>query len=154
VALLKTHDKAPDFNLINQAGDIVKLSTFRGHTLLLYFYPRAGTPGCTRQAAFVRDARDELKALGITVVGVSPDKTEALQRFAEKNRLEFSLLSDPDRSAAKAYGAWGKKTMYGKSVEGIIRSAFFIDKTGFVQNAWYKIKPEDMVPFAMNVLKK
>jgi peroxiredoxin Q/BCP len=141
-------DQAPDFELPDQNGNLVKLADFRGRKLLLYFYPKADTPGCTRQACSIRDARQELAALGLAVVGISPDAPARQKKFDDKYGLTFPLLADPERRTARAYGAWGEKNMYGKKVEGIIRSSFLIDAAGRIIQAWYKVSPEDTVPKA------
>ena len=143
---LKIGDRAPEFQLPDQNDVIVSLKDFRGIKLLLYFYPQADTSGCTKQACSVRDAMPDLKSLGIAVVGISPDKPEKQKKFDEKYSLGFPLLSDPDHSVAKAYGAWGEKKMYGKVYEGIIRSAFLIGPDGKIIGVWYKVAPADTVP--------
>ena len=147
---LKPGDKAPDFKLSDQDGNIVKLSDFKGKKLLLYFYPKASTPGCTVQACSVSDSLMTLKKKGISSVGISPDPPEKQKKFDEKKSLGFPLLSDEDHSVAEAYGAWGKKSMYGKIFNGIIRSSFLIDEKSKIIEAWYKVKPKDTVS---NVLK-
>lgn len=149
---LTTGDPAPNFELMDQNGNPVKLSDFQGQKLLLYFYPRADTPGCTRQACSIRDARQELAALGLAVVGISPDAPAKQKKFDDKYGLTFPLLADTDRRTAQAYGAWGEKSMYGKKVEGIIRSSFLIDAAGRIIQAWYKVSPEDTVPKAREAL--
>jgi peroxiredoxin Q/BCP len=141
MAKLSTGSKAPTFSLLDQAGDPVKLADQKGVDVLLYFYPKADTPGCTRQACGLRDIA---KSLGDTVViGISPDTPAALAKFADKYSLNFTLLSDLDHSIAEAYGVWVEKNNYGKKYMGIERSAFLIDAKGVVQKAWYRIKPED-----------
>lgn len=145
-------DPAPYFELADQNGNLVKLSDFHGRKLLLYFYPKADTPGCTRQACSVRDAREELADLGLTVVGISPDPPARQQKFDDKYGLAFPLLADTERRTARAYGAWGEKNMYGKKVEGIIRSSFLIDEAGKIIRAWYQVSPEDTVPKAREAL--
>ncbi|MCE5252341.1 thioredoxin-dependent thiol peroxidase [bacterium] len=149
---LKPGDKAPAFSLTDQHGNTVSLQDFRGRKLLVYFYPKADTPGCTRQACSVRDARPDLSKLGIAAVGISPDMPDRQKKFDGKYSLDFPLLSDPDHAAAEAYGVWGEKSMYGKKVMGIVRSSFLIDETGKVLQAWYKVKPEDTVPNALKAL--
>ncbi len=139
-------DPAPDFALADQNGNPVRLADFRGRKLLLYFYPKADTPGCTRQACSVRDARQELADLGLAAVGVSPDPSEKQKKFDEKYGLSFPLLADPDHRVAEAYGVWGEKTMYGRKVQGLTRSSFLIDETGSIARAWYKVSPDDTVP--------
>ena len=150
--VLKPGDKAPSFKLRDQDGNHVKLSDFKGVRLLVYFYPRADTPGCTRQACSIRDNRPDLTGLDVAAVGISPDKPEKLKRFDRKHDLRFPLLSDPDRAVAEAFGAFGEKKSRGKVTMGIIRSSFLIDGKGRVQGAWYKVKPEDTVPKALDAI--
>jgi peroxiredoxin Q/BCP len=152
MATLSVGDKAPAFSLKDQTGNEVSLSDFKGRKLLLYFYPKADTPGCTTQSVCVRDAAAELAQAGAAVLGISPDVPEKQKRFDEKHSLGFPLLSDPDHQAAQAYGAWGKKSMYGKTYEGIIRSSFLIDENGRILQASYKVKPQDTVPNARKAL--
>lgn len=142
-------DRAPDFTLFDQDGSPVSLSDFKGDRLLLYFYPRANTPGCTQQSCSVSESRVELRAKGIEAVGISPDAPAAQKKFDEKHSLGFPLLSDPDYAVAKAYGAFGVKNMYGKKKEGIVRSSFLIDGQLNVVEAWYKVKPDATVPNAL-----
>lgn len=149
---LNVGDSAPDFALVDQENKIVKLSDFKGRKLLLYFYPKADTPGCTKQACQIRDARTELAELGVAALGISPDKPSTQKKFAGKYGLEFPLLSDPDHVAAEAYGAWGEKTVYGQTSMGIIRSSFLIDENGKIMGAWYKVKPDETVPLAQKAL--
>ena len=145
-------DPAPDFELLDQNGRVVKLADFRGRKLLLYFYPQADTPGCTRQACSVRDARQGLSDLGLAVVGISPDPTPKQKKFDDKYGLTFPLLADTERQTAAAYGAWGEKNMYGKKVDGLIRSSFLLDEAGKIIQAWYKVRPEDTVLKARQAL--
>lgn len=152
MATLNTGDKAPPFSLLDQEGNKVSLSDFKGSKLLLYFYPKADTPGCTKQACSIRDASKEFNKLGAAAVGVSPDQPPKQKKFDDKYNLGFPLLSDPDNKVAKAYGAWGEKSMYGKKYEGIIRSSFVIDGKGKILQAFYKVKPLDTVPNAAEVL--
>ena len=138
---LEPGDKAPAFTLLDQQGNTVKLSDFKGRKVLVYFYPKADTPGCTTQACGLRDARTEI---GDTVVlGISPDKPEKQAKFDAKYELGFPLLSDPDHAVADAYGAWGERSMYGKKYMGIVRSAFLVDEKGKISHAWPKISPKD-----------
>jgi thioredoxin-dependent peroxiredoxin len=146
MAKLKIGDKAPPFKLMDQNGKVLKLSNLKGKKVLLYFYPKADTPGCTKQACNVRDAALDLRVDGVTAIGISPDKPEKQKNFDEKHGLGFPLLSDEDHAIAKAYGVWGEKKMYGKSYEGIIRSSFLIDENGIILDAWYKVSPADTVP--------
>lgn len=138
---LKQGEEAPGFSLPDQSGETVSLSSYRGQKVLVYFYPRADTPGCTKQACSVRDNAPKLTQAGIVTVGISPDKPEDQGKFDLKYSLGFKLLSDPDHIVAAAYGAWG---------EGIIRSSFLIDEQGKVVEAWYKVKPEATVSQALD----
>jgi len=150
---LNAGDKAPDFRLSDQDEKDVNLVDYKGRKLLLYFYPKADTPGCTKQACNVRDAREELADLGVDVIGISPDAPAKQKKFNDKHGLGFSLLSDQDNAIAKAYGAWGEKSMYGKKYEGIIRSCLLIDEDGKIVETWYKISPKDTVPKALEAMK-
>lgn len=151
---LNPGDPAPDFQLQDQNGNPVSLADFQGKKLLVYFYPKADTPGCTRQACSVRDARPELAGLGLAVVGISPDAPEKQKKFDAKYGLTFTLLSDPDHRVAEAYGVWAEKSMYGKKTFGIVRSSFLIDEEGKIVQTWYKVSPEDTVPQAREALGK
>ena len=152
MAQLRPGAAAPAFSLIDQDGNTVSLGEFTGKKLLLYFYPKADTPGCTAQACSIRDEMPNLSGLGIAAIGISPDKPEKLKDFKAKYNLNFPLLSDPEHKTADAYGTWGKKSMYGKEYEGIIRSSFLLDEKGKVMQAWYKVSPKDTVPFAKGEL--
>ncbi len=140
--MLEVGHAAPSFTLTDQHGASVSLENLKGSKVLVYFYPKADTPGCTTQACGLRDALPELGE-GVVVLGISPDKEAALARFDTKYTLGFPLLSDPDHATADAYGAWGERKMYGKSYMGIIRSAFLIDEKGRLAQVWYKISPKD-----------
>ena len=137
---LEVSDKAPAFSLPDADGNTVKLSDFKGRKVIVYFYPAASTPGCTKQACDFRDSLADLKKAGLDVVGISPDKPEKLARFREKEGLTFPLLSDPDRKVLIEWGTFGEKTMYGKTVQGVIRSTFVIDEKGKVEVAQYNVK--------------
>jgi len=152
MAKLAVGDRAPAFSLKDQSDQKVSLSDFKGRKLLLYFYPKADTPGCTRQSVCIRDATVELAQAGVAVLGISPDAPDRQKRFDEKHSLGFPLLSDPDHRTAQAYGAWGKESIYGKTYEGIIRSSFLLDEDGRILQASYKVKPEDTVPNARQAL--
>jgi peroxiredoxin Q/BCP len=150
---LTAGNPAPDFAVADQHGDTVRLTDFRGHPLLLYFYPKAGTLGCTAQACSIRDARSDFEGLGVPVIGVSPDAPKSQATFDDKYGLRFPLLSDPDHTVADAYGVWGERSMYGRTYMGIVRSAFLIDADGRIREAWYKISPKDTVPKALAALR-
>ena len=138
---LKPGDKAPAFTLLDQDENKVKLSNFKGHKVLVYFYPKADTPGCTKQACGLRDV---MPKVGDTVVlGISPDKPGKQKKFDEKYSLGFPLLADEDHAVAEAFDVWTEKSMYGRKYMGILRSAFLIDEKGKIENAWYKISPQD-----------
>lgn len=137
---LETGDTAPDFNLPAAGGDSVSLDQLRGQRVILYFYPKASTPGCTTQACDFRDSLDSLAASGYTVLGISPDPVSALQKFTQEQSLSFPLLSDEDHSVAESYGAWGEKKNYGRVVEGLIRSTIVLDEDGKVALAQYNVK--------------
>jgi peroxiredoxin Q/BCP len=137
---LSPGDQAPDFTLTSDAGDPVSLSGLRGRKVVVYFYPAAMTPGCTTQACDFSDSLDSLKAAGYEVLGISPDTPEKLARFREHDGLTITLLSDPDRSVLTAYGAFGEKKMYGRTVQGVIRSTFVLDEEGRVDLAQYNVK--------------
>src|SRR3954452_1515466 len=138
---LSPGDAAPDFTLPDASGEEVALGSFRGRKVLVYFYPKADTPGCTKQACGLRDA---LPDIGDTaVVGISPDKPAALAKFDTKYGLGFPLLSGLDHAVAEAFGVWGEKKNYGKTYMGIIRSAFLVDEQGRIEQAWPTISPKD-----------
>lgn len=139
-ARLEAGDKAPAFSLPDADGKTVKLSDFKGRKVIVYFYPAASTPGCTKQACAFRDNLAELNDAGIAVVGISPDKPEKLAKFRDAEKLSFPLLSDPDRTVLSAWGAFGEKKMYGKTVQGVIRSTFLVDEKGKVEVAQYNVK--------------
>ena len=137
---LSVGDTAPDFTLTNQDGKSVTLSEFKGQRVVVYFYPAAMTPGCTTEACDFRDSLSALSAAGLVVLGISPDKPEKLKKFAEKESLNFDLLSDPDKSMMEEWGAFGEKKNYGKVVQGVIRSTLVIDAEGAVELAQYNVK--------------
>ena len=133
--------KSPKFELLDQRGERVRLADFAGRKVLVYFYPKADTPGCTKQSCGLRDIAGEIGDTAI--IGISPDKLAKLARFDEKYSLGFTLLSDEDHAVAEAFGVWVEKSMYGKKYMGVQRSSFLIDGTGRVQRAWPKISPAD-----------
>jgi thioredoxin-dependent peroxiredoxin len=137
---LEPGDKAPDFTLPDTTGKTVSLSDFRGRRVVVYFYPAAMTPGCTTEACDFRDNLASLAAAGVTVLGISPDKPDKLVEFAAREHLNFPLLSDPSRTVLEAYGAWGEKQQYGRTVIGVIRSTFVVDADGTVEKAMYNVK--------------
>jgi peroxiredoxin Q/BCP len=134
--------KAPAFALKNQDGKVVKLSDFKGSKAVIYFYPKDDTPGCTTEACQFQNNLREFSKLNVPVVGISPDSAESHQKFIEKYKLKFQLLSDPDHNVMESYGAWGEKMLYGKKSVGTIRSTFLIDEKGTVLKAWYKVKAD------------
>lgn len=133
-------DTAPSFSLPDADGNTVSLSDFKGRRVVVYFYPAASTPGCTKQACDFRDNLHELNDAGLDVVGISPDKPEKLAKFRDAEQLTFPLLSDPDRKVLAAWGAYGQKQMYGKTVTGVIRSTFVVDENGKIAVAQYNVK--------------
>ncbi|MEU4394021.1 thioredoxin-dependent thiol peroxidase [Kribbella sp. NPDC023855] len=137
---LSVGDPAPDFTLPDADGNDVALSSLRGKNVIVYFYPAAMTPGCTKQACDFRDSLDSLQAHGYAVLGISPDKPAKLTKFRDRDGVTFPLLSDPDKEVLSAYGAFGEKTMYGKKVTGVIRSTFVIDPDGKIAVAQYNVK--------------
>ena len=154
--MLKPGDKAPDFELPDQNGNPVKLSDLlTGETVVLYFYPRADTPGCTTQACGVRDRGADYAKAGARVIGVSPDEVEAIDRFAGKHGLDFTLLADADHSVAEKYGTWVEKSMYGKKYMGVQRATFVIDPDGKIAKVFPKVSPkqhDDLVLKALGEL--
>jgi peroxiredoxin Q/BCP len=140
VSQLEVGDAAPDFTLPTADGGTVRLSDLRGRHVVVYFYPRANTPGCTTQACDFRDSLASLQGAGYTVLGVSPDAPAQLAKFAEDQSLTFPLLSDPEHAVLEQYGAWGEKTMYGKKVTGVIRSTIVVDPEGKVELAKYNVR--------------
>ncbi|MFV8050627.1 thioredoxin-dependent thiol peroxidase [Mycobacterium sp. 48b] len=137
---LEVGDTAPAFSLPDADGNVVKLSDYKGRKVIVYFYPAASTPGCTKQACDFRDSLTELNGAGLDVIGISPDKPEKLAKFRDKEELTFPLLSDPGREVLTAWGAFGEKTMYGKTVQGVIRSTFLVDEKGKIAVAQYNVR--------------
>ena len=149
---LKVGARAPAFTLTDQRGKKVKLSDFNGKRVVVYFYPKADTPGCTTQSCALSEAMPDLKRLKAKVIGISPDSPERQKKFDEKYELGFPLLADEDHAVASKWGVWGQKTLYGRKFMGIIRSAFVIDERGNVAEALYKVSPKDTVPKATKAL--
>ena len=137
---LSVGDAAPDFTLPDADGNDVSLASLRGKSVIVYFYPAAMTPGCTKQACDFTDSLDSLKGAGYEVLGISPDKPEKLAKFRERDALSITLASDADRAVMTSYGAFGEKKLYGKLVEGVIRSTIVVDETGAVELAQYNVK--------------
>lgn len=146
--MLSSGDKAPSISLLDQAGQKVSLSKFKGRKVLVYFYPKADTPGCTEQSCLLRDISGKIGTTAI--IGISPDAPAKQQKFADKYDLPFPLLADETHSVSEAYGVWQEKSMYGRKYMGIVRSAFLIDEKGKIEHAWYKVSPKDT---PLNLLK-
>jgi peroxiredoxin Q/BCP len=151
---LEVGDKAPAFALKDQHGELVRLSGFKGRRVVVYFYPKADTPGCTQQSCNLQDAFPQLKKLKAAVVGISPDAVEKQLKFADKYGLKFQLLADTEHKVAEAWGVWGEKSLYGRKFMGIIRSAFVVDEKGKLAGVFYKVSPKDTVPKAEAVLRE
>jgi peroxiredoxin Q/BCP len=139
--MLKAGDEAPGFELTSDAGETVSLDDFAGRRVVLYFYPKAGTPGCTKQACALRDIHPDIEEKDIVVVGISPDPPNKLAEFRAKYDLPFVLLSDPDHAVAKAYGAWGEKKLFGRTFAGTLRSHVAIDEVGKILDLKIKVRP-------------
>src|SRR5213082_2823711 len=153
VSKLEAGDEAPDFTLTDADGKQVTLSALRGQRVVVYFYPAAMTPGCTKQACDFRDNLRTLQDAGLAVVGISPDPPAKLREFRDAEGLTFPLLSDPDHRVLEAFGAWGEKSLYGKTVTGVIRSTVVIDASGVVENAFYNVKATGHVAKLLRDLK-
>ena len=151
--MIEIGSKAPDFTLTADDGSEVSVSDFLGKQVVLYFYPKADTLGCTRQACAVRDVYPQIEDRDVVVIGISPDPPDRLVKFRQKHNLPFILLSDPEHKVAEAYGAWGEKKTYGKTYEGIIRSHFAIDAQGRVMEFKFKVKPEKTADLAFRLIK-
>jgi peroxiredoxin Q/BCP len=153
MSTLEAGDRAPAFSLKDQDGKARRLSEFKGQKVVLYFYPKADTPGCTTQSCALRDAEPDLAQLDAVVIGVSPDTPERQKKFDDKYDLGFTLLADTEHEVAEKYGVWGEKINYGRKYMGIIRSAFVIDEQGKIAAAFYKVSPKDTVPKATKALE-
>jgi thioredoxin-dependent peroxiredoxin len=152
MAKLQTGDMAPDFETVDDAGNPVKLSDYRGRRVVLYFYPKDDTPGCTTQACNFRDSYADIEARNAVVLGVSPDDAESHEKFKNKFSLPFPLLMDEDHAIAEDYGVWGEKSMYGKKYMGVTRSHFVIDETGAIIDAKYNVKADMSTAQALEAL--
>jgi peroxiredoxin Q/BCP len=144
--MIKTGEPAPPFTLTDAGGKQIALRDLAGRDVVLYFYPKDDTPGCTKEACGFRDAWTELREMGVEVLGVSPDSAESHTRFAEKYRLPFRLLSDPDKQVMERYGAWGEKTLYGRKTTGVIRSTVWIGPDGRVRRHWARVSDAEQHP--------
>ena len=147
--MINIGEKAPEFELLNSEEKLVKLSDFRGQRIILFFYPKAGTSGCTTQACGFRDNFPKIESADATVIGMSPDKPASLAKWKAKEKLPYDLLSDPEHKVADAYGVWGEKKMYGRSYMGIIRSHFVIDAEGLIEDVQFKVSPKNSVNRAL-----
>ncbi len=152
--MLKIGDPAPEFTLPDQNGNPVSLHDFLGKKVILYFYPRDNTPGCTRQAQAFAAAYAQFQAMDVAVIGISKDSTPSHQRFAQKYELPFLLLSDPQLSAIQAYGVWQEKKMYGKVSMGVVRTTFLIDQSGCIEKIMPKVKPDTNAQQLLDYLKE
>jgi peroxiredoxin Q/BCP len=150
---LSRGDKAPSFTLEGDDGNKHRLSQHKGERVVVYFYPRDNTSGCTTEACDFRDAMDRVAAAGAVVYGVSKDSLKSHEKFRDKNDLNFTLLSDPELTVHQAYGAWGEKKMYGKTVQGTIRSTFLIDEKGKLAHVWPKVRVKGHVEAVLEVLE-
>lgn len=152
--MLKKGDMAPVFELLNQDGNTIRLEDFRGKTVVLYFYPKDNTPGCTNQACGFRDINRELEEMNVKLLGVSRDGQNAHSKFIEKYGLNFDLLSDPEKIVHEAYGVWQEKTTYGKKVMGTVRSTFVIDEKGYIKEIFNKVKAKENPFEVLDYIKK
>ncbi len=152
--MLAVGDTAPEFNLVSAENESVRLSDFRGQKVVVFFYPKAATPGCTKQACGFRDNYAAIAAQNAVVIGISPDQPEALADWKAKEHFPYPLLSDADHAVAEAYGVWGEKKMYGRSYMGIIRSHFLIDEDGKLADVQVKVSPEKSIELALQALEK
>ncbi|MBD5162276.1 MAG: thioredoxin-dependent thiol peroxidase [Oscillibacter sp.] len=151
--MLEVGTKAPEFTLPDKDGSAVSLADFAGKKVVLYFYPKDNTPGCTRQACAFAGAYEEFKKINAVVIGISKDSVASHQKFAEKHGLPFILLSDPDLAAIQAYGVWQEKKLYGKVSMGVVRSTFVIDENGMIEKVMPKVKPDTNAAEILTYLK-
>ncbi len=141
--MLQKGDKAPDFKGVDQFGNTIELSNFAGKKLVVYFYPKNNTPGCTKEACNLRDNHELMLQQGFAIVGISPDSGDSDKKFSEKYQLPFSLIPDPDLKIIKAFGVWGMKKLYGREYEGLFRTSFIIDENGIIEEVIKKVKTND-----------
>lgn len=152
--MLEPNTKAPDFTLPNQNGEMVSLSDFLGKKVILYFYPKDNTPGCTRQACAFAATNAELEEAGAVVIGISKDSVASHQKFVQKQNLPFILLSDPELQAIEAYGVWQEKKLYGKVSMGVVRTTYLIDEQGMIEKVMPKVKPDTNAAEILEYLKQ
>lgn len=152
--MLEPNTKAPDFTLPNQNGEMVSLSDFLGKKVILYFYPKDNTPGCTRQACAFAAANAELEEAGAVVIGINKDSVASHQKFVQKQKLPFILLSDPELQAIEAYGVWQEKKLYGKVSMGVVRTTYLIDEQGMIEKVMPKVKPDTNAAEILEYLKQ
>jgi len=151
--LLKVNAEAPDFELQNENGDVTKLSDYLGETVILYFYPKDDTPGCTTEACNFRDDYSKYKELGVRIIGISPDSEKSHDKFKSKYKLPFTLLSDKNHQVSESYGVWGKKKFMGKEYFGVKRTTFIIDKKGKIAKVFEGVKPANHSDDVLEVIK-
>jgi thioredoxin-dependent peroxiredoxin len=151
--VLSAGEQAPAFELLDNEGNLHKLSDFKGQTIVVYFYPRDDTPGCTKEACSFRDAYADFREAGVEVIGISPDNEGSHSKFINKYQLPFVLLSDPDHKVCDAFGAWGLKKMYGREYEGVFRTTFVIDPDGVIKHVFENVKPADHSQEVLEVVK-
>ncbi|MFN2136786.1 MAG: thioredoxin-dependent thiol peroxidase [Candidatus Promineifilaceae bacterium] len=149
---LENGEKAPDFELTNDEGNVTKLSDYRGNRVLIFFYPKAATPGCTRQACGFRDRFPQFEESGTIILGVSPDSVQDLSKWRAAEKLPYNLLSDPEHEVADLYGVWGEKTSFGRTYDGIIRSHFIIGADGNLEDVQYNVSPEKSIDSAVSYI--
>lgn len=152
--MLQNGDLAPDFELSADDGTTIKLSDLRGQRVLIFFYPKADTPGCTTQACGFRDNFPQIEAANVVVLGISPDTVADLAKWRAKENLPYNLLADTDHVVAEAYGVWGEKNMYGRSYMGIIRSHFVVDADGKLEDVRYKVSPAQSIEFGLQQVQQ
>jgi thioredoxin-dependent peroxiredoxin len=151
--VLSAGEQAPAFELLDNEGNLHKLSDYQGQTIVIYFYPRDDTPGCTKEACSFRDSYADFREAGVEVIGISPDNEGSHSKFIAKYQLPFVLLSDPDHKVCEAFGAWGLKKMYGREYEGVFRTTFVIDPDGVIKRVFENVKPADHSQEVLEVVK-